>query len=106
MRVNLLERTQAAQQSVVLASVESGFKRELVIDGTVSLHLAKPKEIDSITVRLRNEARLHAAGLNFNEVLFEREQTFTIENKLFQAGVHTFEFAFSVPVSQRLQATD
>lgn len=71
---------------------------ELVLQGTITLTLTKPKKVDEILVKLQNKASICAPGLVLEEVLLDRETSVQVRN-LLEPGVHTYAFEFPIPVS-------
>ena len=77
-------------------------REELILNGTISLVLSKPKRIDEILVRLVSTVNIATPGLNFQETLMEKVERAQIENPLFSPGTHQFAFTFPVPVSTKM----
>jgi len=73
-------------------------ENELVLSGSITLTLTKPKQVDEIVVTLKNKAVIHAPGLTLDEVIMDRQWS-VAELGFLQPGVHSWTFQFSIPAS-------
>lgn len=72
--------------------------KELILQGSVTLDLSKPKKVDQVVVTLQNRAVARTSGFLLDEVLLDRTTTVDVHGWL-GPGKHTRAFQFPIPVS-------